>query len=803
MDINDAIISALRNRCALFTGSGFSLGAININNTELYSGRELTKELAKHAGITWDVNLEEAAEEYLRVKGEHELIDIITHLYTVKSICGYHRTVASVPWKRVYTTNYDNVFEKACAEVGKPCLSVAPSDRPKRLPEKSLYCVHLNGSVLNLNSSTLFSEFRLTDSSYLASSLESSPWLYSLKNDLQYSDAFIFIGYSLYDIDIKRLIYQTDDIIDKCFFIVDKHVSEPLRARIERFGVVCPIGIDDFAALVHEQQSSFEHNNYPTFSPCALVETTAPREKVKITDKMVLDLFLRGDYISSIIADINATEKPYYLYRREIQHVIDMLDNDIKNIFVISELGNGKTLFLEGLKYRAIQNGYRVFTLPEYSDDVSGELIQLQTLNTKIVVVVENYQNHKHEIRKLRDRPDTSTILVMSARKSIHDTIIDDIIECIDDNSMAEVEIDKLTENDILWVIETFNTYGLWGQYSNNSIEWKRKYIINSCESEFHGILLKLLDSPHIVSRLKEHYSEIGKLHDRDCLIVSAMIMNVIGHPPSISMLCDIWGTNTINRTSMRRDKLLKEHFDFGHSKVLVRSSVTSEYVLQRLIEISLIVEIIIYMSKRIDTLAYGTYYYSRIIGSIMRIKFLQQVLPEKGRIPAIFEIYETLKTLKYCSKHPLFWLQYAIACLICEDLERAGKYFATAYAYASPDRFDTFQIDNHYSRYLLMKAKRRKDGITEAMKDFMHAHNILREQMYREKIRYPYRVARLYRDVAMELRKELDNDQRDVVVDAANQVLDAISKLPESRTRDKDVRICTRAMEDIKEMFK
>ena len=72
--------------------------------------------------------------------------------------------------------------------------------------------------------------------------------------------------------------------------------------------------------------------------------------------------------------------------------------------------------------------------------------------------------------------------------------------------------------------------------------------------------------------------------------------------------------------------------------------------------------------------------------------------------------------------------------------LVRAERYFKSAYALA-PSDYDTFQIDNHYARFLLEKALVMPE-LEDAKILVDKASAIVLKQMISEVRFYPYRVA-------------------------------------------------------------
>jgi hypothetical protein len=115
----------LAGRALLFTGAGFSRGAINLRGTQFKTGRELAKHFANLTGLPEATELEDAAEWFVNTLGKERLVEELQNEFTVKAVAPAHVDLLTYPWHRVYTTNYDNVAEAAAAQGGKrltPCV---------------------------------------------------------------------------------------------------------------------------------------------------------------------------------------------------------------------------------------------------------------------------------------------------------------------------------------------------------------------------------------------------------------------------------------------------------------------------------------------------------------------------------------------------------------------------------------------------------------------------------------------------------------------------------------------------------
>lgn len=82
--------------------------------------------------------------------------------------------------------------------------------KTKEYYKRKNLCIHLNGSINNISTETLDDSFKLSDSSYSSpDSFTDSEWFYYFKRDLDRCGAIVFIGYSMYDIEIKNPFYLT------------------------------------------------------------------------------------------------------------------------------------------------------------------------------------------------------------------------------------------------------------------------------------------------------------------------------------------------------------------------------------------------------------------------------------------------------------------------------------------------------------------------------------------------------------------------------------------------------------------
>jgi hypothetical protein len=295
LDIQEAVKLVLSGRAVLFTGAGFSLGALNLRGEPFKTGRQFAAHLAGMVGLPETTGLEDASEWFTDQLGQGRLIEEMQQEFTVKQVSPSHVEMLSHPWRRLYTTNYDNVAEIAAAQSGKRLTPATLSDAIHTLPRTGTLSVHLNGFIDRLDASNINSDIKLTDTSYLTNTVATSPWATTLRQDLDAARAIFFVGYSTADIDIRRLLFERPSLKEKCFFIVGSAPDAVAKQRIERFGAVLNMDLGTFASTLktaaksHSPQSDLAPLNYSVqrFEP--------PTTRDTFEDRMVFDLFLHGD----------------------------------------------------------------------------------------------------------------------------------------------------------------------------------------------------------------------------------------------------------------------------------------------------------------------------------------------------------------------------------------------------------------------------------------------------------------------------------------------------------------------------
>lgn len=148
MTLDEALNRVHLGRSIAFLGAGFSRDATNLLDQAMLSGGGLSKKLSEALGED-DLPLSISSQLYARAGLTPSLQELIRSGFTAATVEPYHRTISNLPWRRVYTTNYDNVVETCRREAGSSVNSATVLDKPANFAGM-FSVVHLHGFVERL-----------------------------------------------------------------------------------------------------------------------------------------------------------------------------------------------------------------------------------------------------------------------------------------------------------------------------------------------------------------------------------------------------------------------------------------------------------------------------------------------------------------------------------------------------------------------------------------------------------------------------------------------------------------------------
>lgn len=780
------ILRTYRSRqCVLFAGAGFSADALSHDLAgkpqNVPTGRKLVAFFKDALGEDSD-DLSSLADLYQHDKGEYGLFQLLKAFYVATSVTPTQTTISNYPWKEIYTTNYDNVVELALSSTSRPFSIYNPTKRPSDVDYRTLPIVHINGFIESADFKEFRNEIKLTDAQYFSDDFSRSAWGERFRNDIITSPCIVFAGYSLYDLDVARVINTFEGMKERIFFIVGDTVSRSLERKLSQFGTILPIGIDGLAKIIDDidltnatppkqHLSAWEAVNIPTSAPRAF------------RDIDVVNFLMSGSVDSEQFAyDLLQKDYKLAINRECTDYIVDNISRGIiKNTILYSNVGNGKTNALESIAYKLASRNISTFRSTSSASLLLKELSVLRQIEGRIALIIDDGFSNIDLIKAIVSIGRDDIAVIVTARTSQVE-LQEGTIRNAFGNEVELFRLDELTSGEVASIVEFMDRYALWGTRQNLSPDQKRGFVQRDCSSELRFVILSVLNSPNIKSRIQSIIDVRGTPESRDrvrSVLVLSQLLNLAEVRPDLSLISELLGFDA--RSAIRDHSTTLRDFSLIRNGVIsIRSSIFAEYVIQQLIDTASVIATLISAMNRLDVIFDNSATYGYIFKNFSRFRFIETTIAPEKRLVHMIKYFEEIKELKHSRDNPLFWLQYAMSRLSLKQFPEADRLFDVAYSYSKRAGYiENRHLNNQYARFLL-ESRTESNNYTDFMSAFNRAHAICVKQMVDDPHAYnPYRVAQNYQ--AFLERRVTDLKDGDLV--AVIRSCSEIAKFCASRT--------------------
>ncbi|QSX32362.1 SIR2 family protein [Shewanella avicenniae] len=705
----------------LFTGAGFSSGTTNVKSNTPPLAKELAKELAKLANVTETEDLMFASEVAMEYTEHEDIINLLKDNYTLKSVSDYHKKICSIPWRRFYTTNYDNSIELASLDVGKRIESVDLSSKASDYSQKENVCVHINGKIDGSTSDDLSSKIKLSDSSYLSpDSFLKSSWSYHFKNDLERASAIVFVGYSMYDLDVKKILYSNPEYREKTYFVVREGSSFQDTFILKKFGHILNVGVNGFSDIVGDINKVVDSDDFFTES---LIKYEIKNYDIDIRDGDSEKLLLFGIYSSDKLQSYlrNTKNIPYVFIRKISSDIVFDIEQG-ENIVIQSDLGNGKSLFLEMLAYDLTMKGTPVFYVENTDGDMITDLINISKNFEKSIIIIDEYSKHLNLVEYVIKTDFSGKLQFVIAGRSTN--YLEDLRN--DDFNFIEYNLDILSLEEIKMLSNILDNLAAWNEFSSLNKNAKIELIEEHYKSQLSLVLLGLLNSPNIKDKIKSQTDILYKKESIKKTIFSICICEISNVEPSYGLVSEIAGNNDIYSNQLRSMPEFNMLFNYSNGRIKSKSSVLSLSLLNNTFSDIYVMNSLLDIVDFINNSGHREPEFSSIFKSLLRFHIVEKIMPQ--RQDAIDRYYEKIKIkCPWLMESPHYWVQYAMSRLSLSDFSRAQNYLTNAYEKARNKSSDyhTDNIDTQQARLYLNKSLETLD-INESYRLFDDAHRLL-----------------------------------------------------------------------------
>lgn len=438
----------------LFTGAGFSIGAKNLEGEQIPLSKQFASTLGARIGLPPDTPLTLASELYCETrKDDRAFLELLRRNFTASDVKNYHKVIANFPWKRIYTTNYDNV-----AEFANPKLS--HFDRktiPFSFEGSATHLAHLNGSVRAITRDTALDDFQLTLTHYMERDVFQSAWASTLRSDFRLASSIVFVGYSMYDSDISKIIFNNDALKEKTFLIQRLDLPEIEERYLSKFGTVIKIDLEDFATVLDSIRSDGGPHIDKT-QPENFKEYRVDQDGGRSANASDIQRLLeRGVFDREVfLKDAASNTQKYVVHRRCVERVCGRVTSGDRRILLHAGMGNGKSIVTEALSYDlTVKHGYRVFHFYEEFNSLAYDIEALAGISDRYVLFFDGLFNCQEVIEQVKAQL-SNAVIVVTERSASFELRRSEISEVFG-GEYAVFDLNKLERDDCDSLISILN----------------------------------------------------------------------------------------------------------------------------------------------------------------------------------------------------------------------------------------------------------------------------------------------------------------------------------------------------------
>lgn len=697
----------------LFVGSGFSRNSVNLKNDKFFSAKELADSIGKLGGFESEGDLRYAAEKFLRDGDPQILVNHLDELFAIKEVLPHQKSICSAPWRRVYTTNYDLCVEEASRKVGRNIHSVDLDDEPGDFLAHRDICVHLNGSMRNLTVNSINRSFKLSTSSYLSpSSFLASDWIQPFRRDLEMCSAIVFVGYSLYDIEIQKILFENPEFAKKTYFVTSPDLSSRERFIFDPFGQCLPIGADGFAQKIDELLPGLASHTDTSITTSILLyelgqEIQTPRDSD--VDKFLMYGDVEDHFLETAL--LTSEGAPLIVKRDELEIALSALAAH-RHVVVVSDLGNGKSVFLRSLKIAVTNNGWNAYTVQNL-DIYNREDLEIISKSLKrSIIFIDSYEQHLGFIQHFHDLNPSNITLVLAARTPVHERNRQTL--AAQQIAYDEIAIDEMSLREIESFVAILDNVGFWGGRASWTSDAKINFLRNSHSGQISSGLLSLLQAPQMINRVADVLKSLFIKNSIRDTVFAICVLSTLDLPLTASYISEVAGNDEIYSSDLRNNNDFHQLFKISGTSISAKSSLFALALIRHNFPPVYIVDQLLNIVTSLNEVRGKNSQEHGLLKSLLRFSVVEQFLPEKQRINNLVRYYENVKRrVTWLQSDPHYWLQYAMTQLAYENHEKTQRYLDLAYVHAEKkNEYHTVHIDMQQSRLFLKMSAAEKNPI-------------------------------------------------------------------------------------------
>lgn len=234
-DLPSPLINAVvAGRAVLFLGSGASIGSMHPQGKGCPNSKMLGDSLSDKflGGKLKNLSLSEVSQYCESEAGRNAVQSFIKDIFIDFHPSDFHKLIPTFRWQTIATTNYDLIIERAYESEENTIQTLVPFYKNNQLVEEEckkkthpLKYLKLHGCISQINDENI--PLILTPEQYIKFEQNRSRLFDMLKN-LSYEFPVIFCGYSISDINIRKILADLvdDNIYRPSYYTVQPGISD-------------------------------------------------------------------------------------------------------------------------------------------------------------------------------------------------------------------------------------------------------------------------------------------------------------------------------------------------------------------------------------------------------------------------------------------------------------------------------------------------------------------------------------------------------------------------------------------------
>lgn len=718
----------LSGKAVLFAGSGFTYGAKNISDQPLGSAKTLAYDICDLGGFDRDDDLRYAADFYIANQGPRKLVQFLKERFSVKHVEPHHEAISSVTWRRIYTTNYDFCIERAAGNVGVHLENISIDKPAEHFYRKDGLCIHINGAIDQLTEDTIGQSFKLSTSSYVSpQSFLDSTWGVHFKRDLERCSALVFVGYSLYDIEIQKILFENPSFVEKTFFITEDSPDPKVKFTLSKYGSILQIGVAGLADIISSGKINLSGLEISDQDLESLEKFEVSNTQISVRDADVEVLLKYGDIETSLVdaAVVGQQSIPYLVIRDQLALIRKNCEAGGHSI-VIGGFGNGKSLLLRQIcPYLAVNLSRSVYLISDDDRDYISDVDLLESRGEKCIVVLDGYDRYLDLVEHISRNSLNNISLIATSRLVDHERMRPRLKEFGFD--FYEIPCDELSDREADNFVSIIDNVGLWGERAGLSRNQKLEFVQRENDGHFSSTLLVLLDAPQIKERVKRILEVVLSNSKYRDTVFAIALMQIIDVPVECSMISEVALNDEIYSSGLRQDPGFRQIFGITNDRVTPKSSLFCMTLIKGCFSPMYVGDQMLKIAKRFSGDRSIKYSEEKLFKSALRFSFVERLFPEVNKKNNIRNYYEKLKiSVPWLISDPHFWLQYGMANIPFKEYTRAQGFFDQSYALAAKKHgYHTNSIDTQQARLHLLVTMIEKSPASQD-ELFGKAHKLL-----------------------------------------------------------------------------